>query len=76
MSYRAAVELSPEAIAFVDSLATGQNPPSELDAARIQAEQVHLATTRKMARRSGPNTNSIRMLTVPPLRGRSSRMLR
>ncbi|MET7655400.1 MULTISPECIES: alpha/beta hydrolase [unclassified Streptomyces] len=43
MSEHAAVELSPEAIAFAEWLATGQNPPSELDAARIQAEQVHLA---------------------------------
>ncbi|GGS89349.1 alpha/beta hydrolase [Streptomyces violaceus] len=43
MSEHAAVELSPEAIQFAEWLATGQNPPSELDAARIQAEQVHLA---------------------------------
>ncbi|MCX5236039.1 alpha/beta hydrolase [Streptomyces prunicolor] len=43
MSERAAVELSPEAIQFAEWLATGANPPSELDAARIQAEQVHLA---------------------------------
>ncbi|MFI5477022.1 alpha/beta fold hydrolase [Streptomyces cacaoi] len=43
MSEHAAVELSPEAIEFAEWLATGQNPPSELDAARIQAEQVHLA---------------------------------
>ncbi|WP_328342031.1 alpha/beta hydrolase [Streptomyces violaceus] len=43
MSEHAAVELSPEAIRFAEWLATGQNPPSELDAARIQAEQVHLA---------------------------------
>ncbi|GAA2613413.1 alpha/beta hydrolase [Streptomyces sp. LARHCF252] len=43
MSEHAAVELSPEAIQFAEWLATGQTPPSELDAARIQAEQVHLA---------------------------------
>ncbi|MGW3935759.1 alpha/beta hydrolase [Streptomyces phaeochromogenes] len=43
MSEHAALELSPEAIAFAEWLATGANPPSELDAARIQAEQVHLA---------------------------------
>ncbi|WP_244188004.1 alpha/beta fold hydrolase [Streptomyces regalis] len=43
MSEHAAVELSPEAIEFAEWLTTGQNPPSELDAARIQAEQVHLA---------------------------------
>jgi acetyl esterase/lipase len=43
MSEHAAVELSPEAIRFAEWLATGANPPSELDAARIQAEQVHLA---------------------------------
>ncbi|MDX3611978.1 alpha/beta hydrolase [Streptomyces europaeiscabiei] len=43
MSEHAAVELSPEATAFAEWLATGAEPPSELDAARIQAEQVHLA---------------------------------
>ncbi|WP_406353930.1 alpha/beta hydrolase [Streptomyces sp. NBC_00658] len=43
MSEHTAVELSPEAIQFAEWLATGANPPSELDAARIQAEQVHLA---------------------------------
>ncbi|MFD6171144.1 alpha/beta hydrolase [Streptomyces coeruleorubidus] len=43
MSEHETVELSPEAIQFAEWLATGQNPPSELDAARIQAEQVHLA---------------------------------
>ncbi|MEV8547857.1 alpha/beta hydrolase [Streptomyces sp. NPDC051572] len=43
MSEHAAVQLSPEAIQFAEWLATGVNPPSELDAARIQAEQVHLA---------------------------------
>ncbi len=42
MSEHAAVELSPEATAFADWLAAGQSPPSELDTARIQAEQVHL----------------------------------
>jgi len=43
MSEHAAVELSPEATAFADWLVAGQNRPSELDAARIQAEQIHLA---------------------------------
>ncbi|MDQ0604530.1 hypothetical protein QF037_008875 [Streptomyces canus] len=43
MSQHVAVQLSPEAIQFADWLAAGANPPSELDAARIQAEQVHLA---------------------------------
>ncbi len=43
MSEHAAVELSPEAIQFAEWLATRQKPPSEVDAARIQAEQVHLA---------------------------------
>jgi hypothetical protein len=43
MSEHAAVELSPEAIQFAEFLASGENPPSEVDAARIQAEQVHLA---------------------------------
>ena len=38
MSEHAAVELSAEAIQFAEWLATGANPPSELDAARIQAE--------------------------------------
>ncbi|GAB3014066.1 alpha/beta hydrolase [Streptomyces pseudoechinosporeus] len=43
MSDHAVVELSPEMTAFAEFLASGANPPSEVDAARIQAEQVHLA---------------------------------